>query len=284
SVYDWGGLYIGAFGGIGDVDNDGFFATSVDLGFGGSNWLAGARIGWNWQRGNLVYGIEQDASWFDWHDVNLREENYQASADFISTLRGRVGWADDNILFYITAGGAFIHADVDTSLGGRDFDQQENEDSKDVSAYGGVAGAGIEWGLTRNLSLSIEGLYMFFDSRDTLADLEEGLPAGPSVDPSIPAGVPDKHFKIDDGYMFRFGLNWHLWSPDAPEGEEALWKAKREGFADYDWNGFYVGAHTGFGAINADGAYQNDRLIFPLDEAGFPTPGVRAPIQLSEFK
>jgi outer membrane immunogenic protein len=285
SVYDWGGLYIGAFGGIGDVDNDGFFATSVDLGFGGSSWLAGARIGWNWQRGNLVYGIEQDASWFDWHDVNLREENYQASADFISTLRGRVGWADDNILFYITAGGAFIHADVDTSLGGRDVDQQENEDSKDVSAYGGVAGAGIEWGLTRNLSLSIEGLYMFFDSRDTLADLDEGLPAGGAPDaPDFPIpGVPDNNFKINDGYMFRFGLNWHLWNPDAPEGEEALWKAKREGFADYDWNGFYVGAHAGFGGFSSEGAYRSDRQLFPLDEFGNPTPGVSAPVQLDEF-
>jgi outer membrane immunogenic protein len=283
-IYDWGGLYIGAFGGTGDVDSDGFFATSVDLGFGGSNWLAGGRIGWNWQQGHFVYGIEHDASWFLWRDVNLREENYRATADFISTLRGRVGWADDNILFYLTAGGAFIHADVETSLGGLDEDQQGNEDSKDVSAYGGVAGAGIEWGLTRNLSVGVEGLYLFFDHRETLADLEEGLPAGGDPDaPGFPIpGVPDNFFSIDDGYMFRVGLNWHLWNPAAPEGEEAIWKAKREGFDDYDWNGFYVGAHAGFGGFDVDGAYRSDRELFPLNEAGEPADeGVPAPVRLS---
>jgi outer membrane immunogenic protein len=288
SAYDWGGLYIGAFGGTGDVDNDGFFATSVDLGFGGSNWLAGVKIGWNWQKENFVFGIEHDASWFHWQDVNLREENYQATADFFTTLRGRVGWADDNKLFYLTGGAAFIHGDVQTSLGGLDVDQQDNEDSKDVSAYGAVAGAGIQWALTRNLGLGVEGLYLFFNRRETLADLEEGLPAGPLEDPPgtviVPEGVPDNFFSIDDGFMFRLGLNWHLWNPAAPKEDQVLWKAKREGFDDYDWTGFYMGAHAGFGGVTVDGDFRSARQRQPLDENGNPVGSpVAAPVHLDGF-
>ena len=35
-VYDWSGIYIGGHTGYGDIDNDGFFASSVDLSFGGA--------------------------------------------------------------------------------------------------------------------------------------------------------------------------------------------------------------------------------------------------------
>jgi opacity protein-like surface antigen len=40
--------------------------------------------------------------------------------EFLGSVRGRVGWADDNVLFYATGGAAYVHADVRTSLGGQD--------------------------------------------------------------------------------------------------------------------------------------------------------------------
>src|SRR4051794_34490166 len=36
-AHDWSGLYLGGFVGYGDVDSNGFFASSLDLGFGGGS-------------------------------------------------------------------------------------------------------------------------------------------------------------------------------------------------------------------------------------------------------
>ena len=172
--FDWSGFYFGAHGGYGDIDNDGFFATSVDMQFGGGDFIGGGQAGWNIQRDSWVFGVEQDISFLEWESANLREEHYLAEADFLATLRGRIGWADDNVLFYVTAGGALLNAEVTSSIGGFDANQQGNTDGKDVSALGIAVGAGIEWGLTRNLSVKAEGLYLLFDEFYDLSDLEEG--------------------------------------------------------------------------------------------------------------
>ena len=118
-TYDWGGLYIGGHVGYGDVD-DGFFATSVDLAFGGGGPVVGGQVGWNWQNGPLVFGTEADLSVFNWRSADTRDEFYIAEADYLTTLRARVGWADDNVLFYVTSELAYLHANVQTSVGSFD--------------------------------------------------------------------------------------------------------------------------------------------------------------------
>ena len=259
-LYDWSGFYIGGHAGVGNVHSDGFFATSLDLTFGGNGFLAGAQIGWNFQHGNLVFGIESDFSSFRWKDVNLREEHYIAEANRLLTFRGRVGWADDNVLFYATGGLAHLRAQVLTSIGGLDPDQQGNEDRKNVSSYGGVAGVGLEWGVTRNVSIRAEALYLFFDKHDSLADLKEGCTPGREGCLS----TKENFFSYDDGFVFRLGVNWRPWggSSDAvaayaksPAVPYAGWPA-----APYDWSGVHVGLHVGYGGLNTGGIYANDRI------------------------
>jgi outer membrane immunogenic protein len=103
-IYDWSGFYVGGHAGYGDVDDDGFFASSVDLSFGGGAFVTGGQVGWNWQHDDWVFGAEVDISSLDWRDPSVREERYIADANYLSTLRGRVGWADGNVLFYVTGG------------------------------------------------------------------------------------------------------------------------------------------------------------------------------------
>ena len=217
-AYDWSGFYIGGHAGYGDIDNDGFFASSVDLSFGGGAFIAGGQVGWNFQQDGWLFGVEGDISSLDWRDPSVREEHYIADANYLSTLRGRVGWADDNVLFYVTGGLAYLNADVTTSSGGRDADQHGNTDHKDVSTTGGVAGAGLEWGLTNNLSVRTEGLYLFFDNREDLSGLIEGCRPGREA-------CLNKHtnfFSINDGFVFRLGANWRFsgklrkQTPEAP--------------------------------------------------------------------
>src|SRR6187399_1774632 len=81
-VHNWSGLYVGGFVGYGDLSSNGFFATSLDLGFDGAWPLVGARVGWNWQAGHFVFGVEGDGSFFDSRGDNLREETYTAETEF----------------------------------------------------------------------------------------------------------------------------------------------------------------------------------------------------------
>ena len=265
-VYDWGGIYIGGHTGYGDIDNDGFFASSVDLSFGGGAFLAGGQVGWNWQHDNWVFGPEADISSLDWRDPSIREEKYIADANFLSTLRGRIGWADNNVLFYVTGGLAYLDATVTTSSGGRDADQHGNTDSKDVSTLGGVAGVGLEWGLTRNLSLRTEGLYLFLDNHEDLSGLIEGCRPGVEGCLSKKANF----FQINDGFEFRLGANWRFSGGSADAGATGA-VAPYAGMlgTHYDWSGFYLGPNFGYGRVDTGGVFENDRIIPDTENPAF---------------
>ena len=83
--------------------------------------------------------------------------------DLLATARARVGYADDNLLFYVTGGAAWLTADLSLD--------EKSEDAKfgpkDMSSFGGVAGLGMEWGVTDALSVKTEGLVMFFNESTT---------------------------------------------------------------------------------------------------------------------
>jgi len=104
-VYNWTGFYIGLNGGGG---------------FGGSKWdstnsfnvdggLIGSTIGYNYQWGRVVAGLEGD---IDWSDINGSTTtgcplSCKTSNTWLSTVRGRLGYAADRFLPYVTGGGAF---------------------------------------------------------------------------------------------------------------------------------------------------------------------------------
>ena len=86
------------------------------------------------------------------------------NSDFLATVRGRIGWAPNSLLVYTTAGVAFLNAELDNTRndGGR---------AKNVDTVGGVAGLGMEWGVSSRLSLKVEGDYLFFDDTTKLRNL-----------------------------------------------------------------------------------------------------------------
>jgi len=70
-----------------------------------SSWMAGAQLGYNWQRGSLVYGFETDISGLDldsrMNTTLPRQFNFappvtantSSNIDWYGTVRGRLGWA-----------------------------------------------------------------------------------------------------------------------------------------------------------------------------------------------
>jgi len=204
AAYDWSGFYIGGHLGYGEANYSGEFGVSDpeepdpdDLNLNGI--AGGVQAGWNWQMDNFVFGVEADVTFTDWSDkVKNDEENtefVEGDVNLLATLRARAGVAVDNLLFYVTAGGAIADATYDAT----DQAEAPGSDSKvDFNDIGFVAGGGAEWGLDERWTVRLEGLYYVFDDQEN---------AGNLIDESD--NVDDK-VKFDDAWVIRGGVNFRL--------------------------------------------------------------------------
>jgi outer membrane immunogenic protein len=143
-VANWSGFYVGA-----DV---GFAHTSVDVSasaFGfpvsvsgsNTNFTGGLLAGYNWQRGNQVWGIEGEIN-------SLSDWNY------LGSIRGRYGLIYGNWLYYGTAGVGFIDSGGSVSAQGFSFNG--------YNTLGFVVGAGAETKINSHWSAGVEGLFYAF--------------------------------------------------------------------------------------------------------------------------
>lgn len=167
----------------------GSFASSVE---GGA--IGGVHAGYNLQRGNFVFGVEGDytktkaeantrASYsiidtFDNHNNPIADNRTVAEAtattnidlDAIASLRGRLGWAQDKNMFYITAGVAWAELDINRTetftrlSNSSNFPLVENtSNSETVTGY--VVGAGAERALAEGFTIRGEVLHYEFDDK-----------------------------------------------------------------------------------------------------------------------
>jgi outer membrane immunogenic protein len=190
AVYNWGGWYAGGNIGYGWGVNSDPRATAVDVGpafgflFAGNGYFDGGRsptpnvqqkgviggvqVGYNWMLSpNWVTGVVTDiqASGLKASATNFippgtliaATQSNTVKTDWFGTLRGKVGFAQNNVLFYGTGGlaygrvktsGAFINA-VGTFIG-------SNSDTK----TGWAAGGGVDYGFAPNWTIGAEYLYV----------------------------------------------------------------------------------------------------------------------------
>jgi len=144
STYSWMGPYIGANFGYqwSDLSNSDAKPSGIQGGF---------QTGYNWQYNQLVLGGETD---FQLSAARDTFANYQFSNPWFGTVRGRAGFALNNILFYGTLGLAYGQGEVDTT------GIAENN-----MHFGWTAGGGLEVGLAHNVSLKAEYLYIDLGSQ-----------------------------------------------------------------------------------------------------------------------
>jgi outer membrane immunogenic protein len=166
----WSGLYVG--GHLGGLWNDsgkshGFkwdwcereFKETKHLTFSDDNddvsVIGGIHVGYNWQDGARVIGVEGDVSFAD-------------GLDYLGSLRLRLGYARDALLIYATAGLAFAGFD-DTKITATIYDHKEHTiNFEGDRKIGAVVGGGVEYKLSSRWSVGAEGLYyMFGDSDDS---------------------------------------------------------------------------------------------------------------------
>ena len=149
-VYNWTGFYVGINGGGGWGRSD-FSAPFTGDSFNTSGGLVGGTLGYNWQMGNVVFGLEGDIDW-----SNIRGSGTCAGLscstrnNWLGTARGRLGYAIDRVMPYVTGGAAF--GDIKTSVAGLG-------DSSTTKA-GWTVGGGIEAAIAGPWTAKVEYLYV----------------------------------------------------------------------------------------------------------------------------
>jgi opacity protein-like surface antigen len=167
--YNWNGFYIGAYLGAdwGYTDWNFGDGTGIDPHFAGV--LAGGEIGYNYQVGKWVLGVEGDLGWTNARGAQPCQtdffHNCEINSNWLSTATARVGYAYwDRLLTYVKAGAAIAHDRVDVvcDTGSKATTVAldgcpSQSDSK--TRAGWTVGWGTEFGLTQNLSVKGEMLY-----------------------------------------------------------------------------------------------------------------------------
>jgi outer membrane immunogenic protein len=223
AIYDWSGGYVGLNAGIdwgnsSIAPNEGIvfppyaftvpgvgivivpaqFATLPSTAGSATSIIGGGQAGYNWQSGPFVYGLEGDID-----GTGLREKsssslsrtffgntqtvtaNFSANVDWIATVRGRLGYAVDRSLFYVTGGLAVAGTSVNTTYSITDPTPPPGfpgptplgASSSQVIA-GWTLGGGGEWAIDRKWSIGVEYRHSDFGSHGYNLGISDAILAG----------------------------------------------------------------------------------------------------------
>jgi outer membrane immunogenic protein len=181
-VYDWTGFYIG--GNVGYAHNhmsasdetltQGGVATQPAVGGSsdGNGFTGGGQIGYNYQLGQTVLGVEGDFNYIGAKDSTTFNpaggpisETSTFKSDWFATIRGRVGYTFGAFMPYLTGGVAFMHTTANVTLSAAGVPLGFNA-SDDHVAVGYAVGAGLEYAIDKNWSIRGEYLHMGFGGQD----------------------------------------------------------------------------------------------------------------------
>ncbi|ODT08379.1 MAG: hypothetical protein ABS35_44370 [Kaistia sp. SCN 65-12] len=214
-AFNWTGFYVGVHGGIGGGDFDTqlrYYESEVefrrqvspygyDLSDNAFGAFGGAQIGYNYQFAtNWVVGAEADiaasgikAEHSESSSDGYSSSKYEAQIDWFGTIRGRLGYAWDNVLFYGTGGAAYGKV----KFSGNEsyyWGEYSRGFSESETKWGWTAGVGVEYGITKNITLKTE--YLYVDLGTVTAE-------------NVPMGEGYGQAKLDTAFhTLKAGLNY----------------------------------------------------------------------------
>lgn len=158
--------------------------------------FVGGTAGYNWQAGNVVFGLEADGAWADVSasvtgatvvpGFGVATATASSKTDAMGTVRGRIGWAVNQVLFYGTGGYAWIDNKISLSALGITA-----SDSKWHSGW--TVGAGVEAFFAPQWSVKGEYLY-------------RSLAGETYFSGALPSGTLNFH-------TVQVGVNYHFGAP-----------------------------------------------------------------------
>jgi outer membrane immunogenic protein len=164
--FSWSGFYIGAHVGGAKVErclSSDFFDAEACIDRTG--WLGGGQIGYNWQAGQVVLGVEFSGSLADLGGganagVLPGGLFFESDGKSLLMLTGRLGWAADRALFYVTGGAASVRANVELLGPGGSFGEVS------LTRTGWTFGVGAEYAFTPNWSFAAQYNWIDLGDRD----------------------------------------------------------------------------------------------------------------------
>jgi outer membrane immunogenic protein len=174
ALFSWAGFYVGVHGGYGWLDaKQTIVADSIGLGvcstsglvdscsLGTSGGLFGGFAGYNWQSGNIVFGVEADGSWTGLKRTDTFANSgagplaVTSEVEWLATVRGRLGVAFSSTMIYATGGVAF--GGVNSSWATTPNRTVTTSDKGTKTGW--VVGGGIEHAFARGWSVRAEVLH-----------------------------------------------------------------------------------------------------------------------------
>jgi outer membrane immunogenic protein len=217
AVYNWTGFYIGINGGGGSAHTcwnetlDGTVGPQPNVFEGchdATGGTVGGQIGYRWQSSSWVFGVEAQGNWADFKGSNLNRSpvntfgfSDQSRIDSFGLFTGQVGYAVNNWLFYAKGGAAVVEDKYNNFGGGLLVPAGVVFSAGSETRWGGVAGAGIEWGFAPNWTVAGEYDHMFLGAHSVTINLIP--PFGPGL-----SGVHNIRQDADIGTIrvnYRFG-------------------------------------------------------------------------------
>lgn len=194
AVYNWTGFYLGIVGG-------GAWQHDSDPEMKGG--FVGGTGGYNWQAGSAVFGVEADGAWADVSasatgatvvpPLGLVTATATSKTGAMGTVRGRIGWAVNNVLLYGTGGYAWIDNKISATATAGGVSATIS-DSKWHSGW--TVGAGVEAMFAPNWSVKGEYLYRSLGGETYFSGI--GAPAN--------SGTINFH-------TVQVGVNYHFGGP-----------------------------------------------------------------------
>ncbi len=252
-VFSWTGFYAGFSRGYGggfsnaDVTLAGpglFVATNT--GNRASGFTVGGQLGYNYQFGNLVLGLETDMQWSDIKASHQATTVASAASGYtyadirhginwFGTTRGRLGYAFGRVMPYVTGGVAYgeVEARGVQAAAGALISGARTE-----TTVGWAAGAGAEVAVTDNVTARAE--YVYVELPGVSGPAAAITPIGPLAG-SFSTGALGAH-------IFRGGANWKFNGfGDVARFADGGLLAQFFAPATTDWNGLYAGVNGGYG-------------------------------------
>ncbi|MBI5261241.1 MAG: porin family protein [Bradyrhizobium sp.] len=178
AVYDWTGFYIGLNGGWGtsrncwDLTNVNGIVVAPAVREGchnASGGTVGGQLGYRWQAANWVFGLEAQGNWADLNGSSLSDPaafgafvTNRTKVDGIGLFTGQVGYAFNNVLWYVKGGAAATHSKHSGLITGTGIVFDEASETR----WGAAVGTGIEVGFAPNWSVGLEYNHLFMGDRD----------------------------------------------------------------------------------------------------------------------
>ncbi|MBR0705336.1 outer membrane protein [Bradyrhizobium liaoningense] len=169
SIYNWSGFYIGANAGGGSSHN--CWDTTAVVGVAvpvtaegchnATGAIVGGQIGYRWQSASWVFGLEAQGDWADLKGSNTSSPAAffplvnNTKIDAIGLFTGQVGYAWNNVLWYVKGGAAVTHNKFSGTFAGVTLD------TANETRWGGTVGTGIEFGFAPNWSVGVEYNHLF---------------------------------------------------------------------------------------------------------------------------